>query len=170
VGVFERPKGSGIYWICYFDQFGRKHREKVGLKQTAIYLYQQRKTEIRLDKFKPEDVKDKHKNASLAQLIEERLILAQNMRSFSDERERLLWWKQYFGDRSARSIGPNDIEKARAELSKKVSVGTVNRYLTALKTCFSLALRNHKLERNPVSEVKFWKENNCRVRYLLARM
>lgn len=32
---------------CYFDQFGKKHREKVGLKSTAISVYQQRKTEIR---------------------------------------------------------------------------------------------------------------------------
>jgi hypothetical protein len=30
-GVFERPKDSGVWWICYFDQFGKKHREKVGL-------------------------------------------------------------------------------------------------------------------------------------------
>jgi hypothetical protein len=35
-GVFERPARSGIWWICYYDQFGKKHREKVGMKQSAI--------------------------------------------------------------------------------------------------------------------------------------
>src|SRR5262245_29788677 len=29
-GVFERPKGSGTWWIRYADEFGVIHREKVG--------------------------------------------------------------------------------------------------------------------------------------------
>ena len=31
-GIFERPRGSGIWWVCYFDENGRKHREKIGSK------------------------------------------------------------------------------------------------------------------------------------------
>src|SRR5262245_27473614 len=31
-GVFERPKGSGIWWIRYADEFGQIHREKVGMR------------------------------------------------------------------------------------------------------------------------------------------
>jgi hypothetical protein len=31
-GVFEREPGSGVWWICYFDRFGKKHREKAGTK------------------------------------------------------------------------------------------------------------------------------------------
>ena len=27
-GVFEKVPGSGIWWIRYFDQFGKKRREK----------------------------------------------------------------------------------------------------------------------------------------------
>jgi hypothetical protein len=46
-GIFERPQGSGIWWVCYYDQFGKKHREKVGMKSAAKEVYQQRKTEIR---------------------------------------------------------------------------------------------------------------------------
>lgn len=61
-GVFERPKGSGIWWICYYDQYGRKHRECVGMRSAAIDVYQQRKTEIRQGKLVPEDVKKKHHN------------------------------------------------------------------------------------------------------------
>ena len=56
-GVFERPAGSGIWWICYFDQFGRKHREKVGMKQSAIAAYQKRKTKVREGHFFPETVR-----------------------------------------------------------------------------------------------------------------
>ena len=38
-GVYEYSLGSGIWFICYFDQFGKKHREKIGLCQTAIKAY-----------------------------------------------------------------------------------------------------------------------------------
>ena len=41
-GVFERPKGSGIWWIRYADEAGQIHREKVGMKQAAINIYQLR--------------------------------------------------------------------------------------------------------------------------------
>ena len=34
-GIFERPKGSGVWWICYFDQFGMKHRDKVGMSSDS---------------------------------------------------------------------------------------------------------------------------------------
>jgi hypothetical protein len=27
-GVFEKEPGSGVWWIRYFDQFGKKRREK----------------------------------------------------------------------------------------------------------------------------------------------
>ncbi len=27
-GVFEKVKGSGVWWICYFDSDGRRRREK----------------------------------------------------------------------------------------------------------------------------------------------
>ena len=52
-GIFERPKGSGIWWICYAGNDGRLHREKVGMRQAAIHVYQLRKTQIRLGKFAP---------------------------------------------------------------------------------------------------------------------
>ena len=44
-GVFERPAGSEIWWIQYFEN-GRRHRERVGAKSHAIKLYQKRKTQI----------------------------------------------------------------------------------------------------------------------------
>ena len=45
-GIFERPKGSGIWWIRYADAQGKIHGEKVGMKQTAINAYRKRKTEV----------------------------------------------------------------------------------------------------------------------------
>jgi hypothetical protein len=38
-GVFEKMPGSGIWWFRYFDQFGKKRREKASSKSAAIKLY-----------------------------------------------------------------------------------------------------------------------------------
>ena len=45
-GVFEKERGSGVWWIRYFDQFGKKRREKAGSKSVAIKLYGKRKQQV----------------------------------------------------------------------------------------------------------------------------
>ena len=52
-GLFEQTSGSGVWWICYFDAFGRRHREKAGSKGFARRLYEKRKTEIREARYFP---------------------------------------------------------------------------------------------------------------------
>jgi hypothetical protein len=44
-GVFEKVKGSGVWWIRYGDTDGRLRREKAGTKAVAIKLYRKRKQE-----------------------------------------------------------------------------------------------------------------------------
>jgi hypothetical protein len=45
-GLFERPKGSGVWWVRYADESGRIHRERVGSKSLARKVYQKRKAEV----------------------------------------------------------------------------------------------------------------------------
>src|SRR5713101_6080581 len=52
-GLFEYPKGSGIWWVRYWDGDGREHSEKVGPKGLARKRYMQRKTEIAEGRFFP---------------------------------------------------------------------------------------------------------------------
>jgi hypothetical protein len=52
-GVFEKQPGSGVWWICYFDADGKRHREKVGRYTVAVDAYYQRKQEIREGRFQP---------------------------------------------------------------------------------------------------------------------
>ena len=40
-GISEHPKGSAVWWVCYFDEHGRPHREKVGPKSLARQVYRQ---------------------------------------------------------------------------------------------------------------------------------
>jgi integrase len=42
------------WWIVYFDEHGRRHREKVGPKAVAQDVYRKRKTEVRERRFFPE--------------------------------------------------------------------------------------------------------------------
>src|SRR5579875_1419359 len=44
-GIFEKVKGSGIWWIRYCDASGKLRREKAGTKGMAITLYRKRKME-----------------------------------------------------------------------------------------------------------------------------
>ena len=53
-GVFEKIPGSGVWWIRYFDQFGKKRREKAGSESVAIKLYGKRKQQALEGKKLPE--------------------------------------------------------------------------------------------------------------------
>ena len=57
-GVFERPVGSGCWWIDYHVE-GKRHREKVGRKSDALALYQKRKADARRKVKLPELVRGK---------------------------------------------------------------------------------------------------------------
>lgn len=34
-GVYERPKGSGVWWINYHDAEGKRHRKRIGDRVAA---------------------------------------------------------------------------------------------------------------------------------------
>ncbi len=52
-GVFEKPVGSGIWWINYYVD-GKRRREKVGTKKNAKDLYQTRRGDILAGRKLPE--------------------------------------------------------------------------------------------------------------------
>ena len=50
-----------------------------------------------------------------------------------------------------RSIVEKDIEQGKAALSEQgLGPASVNRYLASIKAAFALAMRNHKIERDPL--------------------
>jgi len=57
-GVFERPAGSGCWWINYYVD-GKQYREKVGRRSDALALYQKRKADARRKVKLPELVRGK---------------------------------------------------------------------------------------------------------------
>jgi hypothetical protein len=133
-GIFERPKGSGIWWVRYTDQYGKLHREKVGPKSLAKAAYQKRKTEIREGKFFPEKVRQKREMlfCDMVKLyLEEHAKV--NKLSWKTDRPRLTRLAEYFGDRSLSEIKRQDVERLRAKLAKEFSQATVNRHMALVK-------------------------------------
>lgn len=51
--LFERPRGSGVWWIRYTDRDGREQREKVGPKGLARRVYEKRKRGVREGRYFP---------------------------------------------------------------------------------------------------------------------
>ena len=167
-GVYEYPLGSGVWFICYFDQFRRRHREKIGLRQTAISAYQKRKTEIREGKFFPKTHK---KEVTFAEIASDALVYSKANKC--PDAYRIDLWHQaavlnWFRGRIAKEITPQEIDEKLNELAldEKLKPATLNRYRAFLSLIYTLANRNGKVTVNPARLVRLRKENNAIVRYL----
>jgi integrase len=170
-GIFERPARSGIWWICYFDQFGRKHREKVGMKQSAIAAYQKRKTEVREGRFFPKA----SKSGVLFDEIGKDALDYSKANKCADA-YRIDKWHcavilSWFKGRVAKEIVPQEIDEKLSELAgeRDLKPATLNRYRAFLSLVYSLGNRNGKVEVNPARLVRLRKENNAVVRFLEAQ-
>ena len=160
-GVFERPKGSGIFWIRYHVH-GRERREKVGGKQEAIDRYRERKTQAR-DGTLPQRSQDRLMSDFVTEYLDgER----HRMRAFREYSRHGAAWSERFRGMTLRSILPMDVQRWATRRAEEVSPATVNRELSFLRRVFNVALANDLVERNPVKKVRFYRENNARVRFL----
>jgi integrase len=163
-GLFERPNGSGIWWIHYHDAEGRKHREKVGPKGLARKRYMQRKTEIAEGRFFPitrkrpllfDDLVNDYRRATARRGTA-------IMRTDAGYRRAL----EAFGSKAAETITAREVEEWRDKLAEFLSPASVAHYLTMLRAIFNRAVRDGRLSQSPTRGVEFPQENNARVRYL----
>jgi len=76
------------------------------------------------------------------------------------------YWKDALPGRTLAHIVPGDIARYMAQRSQEVAPATINRALSFLRRVFNVAIADGKADRNPVRAVKFFKENNERVRFL----
>ena len=163
-GLFERLPGSGVWWIRYFDVYGREHREKVGAKSLARRLYEKRKTDVREGRFFPPE---RRRQIFVRDVLDDYRRYAEN----SGKKVESNWGSyrrlyEAFGETVADSLLPTQIEDFRDDLAKSLKPASVNCHLQILRAAYNRALKAEKISRYPFRQVKLLKPNNIRVRYL----
>lgn len=173
-GVFERPAGSGIWWINYYDSDGRRHREKIGRESVAIEAFLHRRAEIREARFVAPRSGAKLKFRELADQALANKKLRLSPRSAHTDELRMSAVKEVLGESPASAISPARIESFLESLAEKKVRGkrrlppTLNRYRSLLSSIFSFGVRSGKVRLNPVGRVRRFKESDHRVRWLDA--
>jgi len=145
-GLFERPPGSGVWWINYY-QHGKQHREKVGRKSAAIDLYRKRKTEIREGRKLPP--LKRTAPVMIADLIDAMLdhIRTQGHKDLRNYESRGEIVRAKLGARDAEALTPQELETWLGRHTK--TAGTFNRYKALISLTYKLGVRNKKVTHNP---------------------
>jgi integrase len=166
-GVYEKVPDSGVWWICYFDQFGKKRREKAGTKSIAIKLYGKRKQQVLEGKKLPELFRKPLVN--VADLIADALVYSKrNKRSYKTDVPRFRSLTDWFGSHAAEELTPKEIESslAKAAEKEKWAPSTFNHYRSLMSLSYRLGILNRKVTSNPARSVTHRREDNNRVRFL----
>jgi site-specific recombinase XerD len=170
-GVFEKEPGSGVWWIQYFDADGKRHREKVGAKGSAIKLVELRRG-ARLEGRKLPKLRTRP--LFFRELTAAALAHTEGKSGHATNVSRMKSLTAQFGNYVAEEISPEQIERwlaamtfGRSEEKKRpVALATKNRYIALLKLVFRLAERARRIKFNPARMLRQEKENNARIRWL----
>lgn len=168
--VFRR----GSWWCRWFEN-GRERWEACDSKTQAAIRYGWHRAQVREQKFFPEKfaVKDITLAAWLARCVEGSTNI-----SIGNERRCARRWTKWFGARLLTAITTEDLRHHQAKMRGKMKPSTpskparrqwadatINRHFALLRRAFTLAIKDGKLSRNPVSGVTFFPESN-RTRFL----
>src|SRR5271163_1425311 len=167
-GIFEREKGSGIWWIRWTDSGGNKRREKVGRRSDAITFFAKRKTEKLRQAKLPETIDNAILFSDLLDDALEHSRAANGERSTRELELKINRLRPDWGDRKAAEITKQEIVRwLQAETVKRDwAVATANRWQACFSLVFRVALDNQRIAVNPASRIRRKAENNQRVRFL----
>jgi len=174
-GILQR-KGREGWWVRLYVN-GRERWFRCDTKSQAKALYGRLKADIREETFFPEKFAPR-KNITLRGWIL-RCLDGSTNRGIENERRYGRRWSLLLGQRLLGQISTEDLRqvqskmnarrsKVQARQKEKVrawSNGTINRHFSFLRHIFSLAVKDGKLARNPVSGIKFLPEER-RTRFL----
>jgi integrase len=166
-GLFERPKGSGVWWVRFTCKHGHDHREKVGPKGLAKEVYQERKVQVKRENYCPTQERSKPRPALFQDMAKEYLDWAKiNKKSYKSCKSQMKPLEKVFKGKTMTEITPRMIESYKASRSVNLAPATVNRELALLRHMFTMGIQWGKAESNPVKEVKLFRESSGRTRYL----
>jgi site-specific recombinase XerD len=164
-GIYERDKGSRVYWIRYTDAAGKKRRERVGNYSTAKTLLHKRKTEVLQRKKLPENFRKRE--VTFTDLCKDALEYSKaEKKSHRDDTSKIAILKPVFGSSVASEITPLEFTRWLDKNTK--TPATRNRYRACLSLIYRQGIRNGKVTVNPARLIRQRKEDNARLRYLSA--
>lgn len=162
-GLFERPSGSGIWWINYHDEQGNQRREKVGRKSDALALYQSRKTAIRAGEKLPE--LKRTAKVMVADLVDLALDVVKNhkdLRNYESKAEIVK--ASPLGSLPADKLTPHELRTWLEGHCK--APATFNRYKAFFSLCYRTGIEARKVKSNPARDFRQKKEPEGRLRFL----
>jgi site-specific recombinase XerD len=162
-GIFERDKGSGVYWIRFTDQAGKKRREKVGSFKAAEVKLAQRKTGVLEGRKLPETLRVSAQ-VTVSDLIDLVLQFTSHHKSMRDYISKAKIVRAALGNRPADELKPQDLELWLKRSFK--TAATQNRYKSFIGLAFRQGMRNGKVSTNPARMVQQRKEGGARLRFL----
>ena len=168
-GIYERVKGSGIWWVRWTDLDGRKRRELAGTRSAAEKLLNKRHTQKLEGKKFPENLRKK--TITFRELCEDALAYSKAENSAKQTYElglRIDQLIEVFGSRAAESIRKNEIVAWLAEQAerRKWAPASRNRWQATFSLVFRVGIDNEKIARNPAARIRRKTEGNGRVRFL----
>ena len=162
-GIYERDKGSGVWWIRYTDAAGRKRREQIGRRSDAIKMLAKRRTEVLQRKKLPENFRKRE--VSFADLCIDALEYSKaEKKSHRDDTSKIAILKPVFGSSVASEITPLELTRWLDKNTR--TPATRNRYRACMSLIYRQGIRNGKVTVNPARLIRQRKEDNARLRYL----
>ena len=159
-GVFERPPGSGIWWIHYYAG-GKRHRERVGTKANAIKLRDIRKGDAAAGRKLPDL---RRAPVTLGDLIDDVLEHTAHHKGRREYVNKAGIVRAALGSRVADEITPQELERWLRSHCK--TAATSNRYKAFLSLCYREGITNRGIAANPARQVRHRLEAAGRLRFL----
>lgn len=166
MGLYRRGK---IYWFSIMKN-GKRRVESTGTsnKKLAQTIYSKVLVEIQEGQWF-EGVKAKNTTVKhlLDRYFDERLKTKSENTIIRDRTLRR-HITDYFGNYTLAEVTPETVSNYRQKrYAEGKAIATVNREMTFLRNAYNIAIKHYKwCSSNPVSEIKFDRENNLRDRWL----
>jgi len=163
-GICQRKDRPGWWVRVYLN--GRQRWFRCDTKSQAKALYGRLKADIREGKFFPEKFASR-KDITLRAWIN-RCLDGSTNRGIQNERRYGRRWSILLGSRVITQITVDDLRRIQAKMRGKMRAtkqdqrqwtdATINRHFGYLRRVFNLAIKDGRLDRNPVSGIKFLPE------------
>jgi len=167
-GIFEKEKGSGVWWINLREN-GERHRQRIGSFEAAVAAYKLHTDELHEGRYVPPRSADHLKFGELMDqaFADRKLHLAGS--SYDSDETKMPKLREWFGEVPAVKLTTAMIRAHLDELLKGGLKGaTVNRYKALLSAVFTWGMKNARLKVNPVKGIENLPEDPGRTRFLDA--